>query len=106
MGVAAVVLHCLPLHRLLGQLPGELDRPRGARQHADFEGRERPAGVAVAHFGQKPDRVVVEVDLALPQTALLVGHRPQDQRLDVLYRKRLEQGMEWDKQAKRWKWKE
>ena len=66
----AVVLHRLALDRLLGQLAGELDRRLVARQHADLQRRERPAGVAVAHFGQKLQGVVVQMDLVLPEAAL------------------------------------
>ena len=64
--------------------------PGPARKHADLQGRKRPAGVAVAHLGQELQGVVVQMDLVLAQPALLVGHGPPEQRLDVVARKRLE----------------
>ena len=71
MGIALpVVLDRFALHRFGGQRPREAQRPLGARQHADFQGAQRPAGVAVAHFGQKIERVVVDRDLLPAQSAL------------------------------------
>ena len=64
MGIALpVVLDRFALDRFGGQCSRETQRPLGAAQHAHFQGPQRPAGVAIAHFGQKVERVVVDRDL-------------------------------------------
>ena len=65
-------------------------RRLAARKDADLQGRQCPAGVAVAHFGQELQGVVVQVDFVLPEAALFVGHGAAHERLDVVGRERLE----------------
>ena len=86
----AIVLHGLALHRFLGQLAGELHRPLRTGKHADLQGREGPAGVAVAGFGEELQGVVVQPHLVLAQAAAGVGRRAAQQRLDVVVAQRLE----------------
>ena len=45
-------------------------------KHADLQRRQRPAGIAVAHLGQKLERIVVDLDRVSPQPALACRPRP------------------------------
>ena len=55
-----------------------------------LQGREGPAGVAVARLGEELECVVVQVHLEMAQTADRIGRGTAQQRLDLLGRKRLE----------------
>ena len=81
-----IVLHRLSLQRFRGQLAGELHRPVGAGEHAHLQGREGPAGVAVARFREEIQGILVQPHLVLAQAAAGVGRGAAEQRLDVVAR--------------------
>ena len=86
----AIVCDRLALHRFFGQLPRELERPLVAGQHADLQRRQRPAGVAVADFGQElRARRRAGGPRAGPARAACPPGAAH-QRLDVVGRQRLE----------------
>src|SRR5574341_100173 len=90
---ALIVMHRPLLDALLGDLQRDVHRafPIGGRgQDGQFERVEGAAGVAVGDQDQVGQRVVVNLNLAEAEAALVVGHRPIQDQADVLVGQRVQ----------------
>ena len=60
------------------------------RQHTQFNGIERHPRVAAADVREKRERVFLNHGVIAPEPLFLVGNGPQQQRLYIFFRERMQ----------------
>ena len=91
VGVLIVIHHRLLLDALLRH--GQIDahhsvRPGCRRERRNLQRVQRLARVAIRQLRQVPQCLLLHLHLQIAQPALLIGQRPLDQRIQLLFRQR------------------